>query len=391
MKKTTLLFAALATMFLFTGCSDKSSRQHKVQSQGAAYEVIVVCSGATWDGQAGDTLRSIMLRPVDMLNQKEPQFDVLRFSPDGFTGLTQRHRNILVLNVGEKYEEPSIRTVTDVYASPQLIVQIDAPSQAAMTALLDTSRNDIVRYFETAERLRDTENAVRFGEKAIDKVIGETFGISLNIPSGYKIRNAQQDFMWISYEMPTSSQGIIIYAYPYTGKQDFTEKNIIARRNEFVKRIPGPSEGSYMTTVEDAATIEYKKNKRHLVGRSPRVLGRGRRFHGRPVHQFLDAGHRQRQCHLSGFLRILAAAAQTELHACAGTHSLLLFAIGRIKTNKGRCDFSRSVFVFSPFSIRTMRRTFAGRLSGGGRGSTPYSPDCLTARLARCEANFCNC
>lgn len=259
MKKTTLLFAALATMFLFTGCSDKSSRQHKVQSQGAAYEVIVVCSGATWDGQAGDTLRSIMLRPVDMLNQKEPQFDVLRFSPDGFTGLTQRHRNILVLNVGEKYEEPSIRTVTDVYASPQLIVQVDAPSQAAMTALLDTSRNDIVRYFETAERLRDTENAVRFGEKAIDKVIGETFGISLNIPSGYKIRNAQQDFMWISYEMPTSSQGIIIYAYPYTGKQDFTEESIVARRNEFVKRIPGPSEGSYMTTVEDAATIEYKK------------------------------------------------------------------------------------------------------------------------------------
>ena len=259
MKKTTILFTALAAIFLLAGCSDKSGKQHKVQSLGAAYEVIVVCTKSVWEGPTGDTLRSIMLSPVAMLNQKEPQFDVLRVSPDGFTGLTQRHRDIMVLNVGEKYTEPRMQTVTDVYASPQLVVQIDAPSQAAMAALLYTGRNDIVRYFETAERLRDTENAVKFGEKAIDKAVTETFGISLNVPSGYKIRNAERDFMWISYEMPTSSQGMIIYAYPYTGKRDFTLDSILARRNEFVKRIPGPSDGSYMITVDDAATIEYRK------------------------------------------------------------------------------------------------------------------------------------
>ena len=258
MKKIITLFVVVAAVFCLAGCKD-GGKTHKVQSQGAAYEVIVVCSNAIWVGQAGDTLRSIMLQPVTMLNQKEPQFDILRVSPDGFTGLTQRHRNIMVLNVGEKYAEPRIQTVTDVYASPQLVVQIDAPSQAALSALLDTSRTDIVRYFETAERLRDTENAVKYGQKNIDKTIRETFGISLNIPSGYEIRNAGQGFMWISYEMPTSSQGIIIYSYPYTGKTDFTLDNIIARRNEFVKRIPGPSDGSYMTTVDDAAIVEYKK------------------------------------------------------------------------------------------------------------------------------------
>lgn len=258
MKNLSKALICLAVALVSTACKQGSDNSRKVQSQGAAYEVIVVCTNTAWDGTVGDTLRSIMLDPVPMLNQKEPAFDLLRVAPAGFADLVRKHRNILILNIGEKYPEAVIKTLTDVYASPQLLVQIDAPTPSAMTALLDTSRREIVRYFETAERLRDTENALKFGARNVEKKITETFGISLNIPSGYTIRNSQSDFMWISYEMPTSSQGIIIYSYPYTGKQDFTLENLIEKRNQFVSRIPGPSDGSYMTTLEDASVIEYK-------------------------------------------------------------------------------------------------------------------------------------
>ncbi len=257
MKNIAVILTAFAAALLCTGCSDGSDNSHKAGSQGAAYEVVTVCSTSAWDGHTGDTLRSIMLEPVPMLNQTEPHFDLLRVAPGSFSGLVQKHRNILILNIGEKFGSPDIKVMRDVYAKGQTVVQISAPTPSAMTSLLDSCRTEIPDYFETAEIARDRENAARFGEKSINEAIARTFGISLNIPAGYKIRNAQQDFMWISYEMPTSSQGIIIYTYPYTGQDDFTLENILGKRNSFAKRIPGPSDGSFMTTVEDA-TIEYR-------------------------------------------------------------------------------------------------------------------------------------
>lgn len=62
---------------------------------------------------------------------------------------------------------------------------------------------------------------------------------------------------WARYEYPTASQGFFIYSYPYEGKESLSPGALLAARNKFAARIPGPSDGSYMTT-SDAFAPDFR-------------------------------------------------------------------------------------------------------------------------------------
>lgn len=248
--------------FALTGCDsirDFLNHQSKAASQGSPYEVVTVCREAQWRGVVGDTLRSIMLQPVEMLNQREPLFDVLRVTPDGFLKLNKLHMNVLVINVGEKYQSPEITVSRDVYATNQLVVTASASSDTAMLRLLDVNRSNIVAAFESVERQRHQATFKTFGPKQLSADVASQFGFTMSFPVGFKLANKSDNFMWTRYEMPQSSQGIIIYQYPYTSPDQLREASIIAMRNTFVAKVPGPADGSYMSTadaVSDAMRID---------------------------------------------------------------------------------------------------------------------------------------
>ena len=64
--------------------------------------------------------------------------------------------------------------------------------------------------------------------------------------------------MWISLESKVHSQGLIIYERPYSDTAQFNKTALLNYRDSIVKvHIPGPSEGSYMTT-EYILPIQYK-------------------------------------------------------------------------------------------------------------------------------------
>lgn len=268
------LFRAAAVVLaaaVMTACGEYSSKKgtgFKPQSQGAPYEVVVVADHNVWDGAPGDTVRSIFYRQYPMVNRQETMFDVLRVLPDGFKKLITRHPNVLVLNVGPEYDKAGIQLRYDVYAAPQIALVASAPDNASMTELLDTHRDEIVLLLEKAERERDLANAKNFGPKVVKELIKEKFGFDMDVTPGFTVRNDGTDFLWLSYEMPMSSQGVIIYTYPFSGVKDFTRENLLARRDEFVKNIPGPSDGSYMITNPELLEVAYKQ----IEGRSWAVM-----------------------------------------------------------------------------------------------------------------------
>ena len=251
------LLLTLFSLVIFVGCKD-GTPNNSASSQGAAYELIVVCAQPQWEGAVGDTLREILLHPVHMINQREPLFDVLRVLPAGFNKLVTKHRNILIINVSENQQEPQILVRTNVYATPQLVVTVSAPDNATMAQFLDESRSELLSLFELAERERDLNAMAKYGPKNLEDTILNRFGLQLDLPVGFTLRSEKPDFMWLSYEMPQSSQGLFVYSYPYTGREDFTLEALVAARNRFAALIPGPSDGSYMITVPDAE-MKYKK------------------------------------------------------------------------------------------------------------------------------------
>ena len=218
-------------------------------SQGAPYEVIVVAKNSVWEGPAGDTLRKIMQQPVPTINQYEPLFDVLRVAPDNFKNLLERHRNVLKLLVDPTVENIGIGVQYDVTAKPQVVMLAQAPTEEALTTLLAENGENILQVLEAAERDRTIDFGKRFGSQELEKIIREKFGVKMHIPKGYALRSESEDFLWASYEFPTASQGFFIYTYPYEGPKSLSVKALTAARNKFAARIPGPSDGSYMTTL----------------------------------------------------------------------------------------------------------------------------------------------
>ena len=224
--------------------------------QGGAYEVLVICNNAEWESELGTKLRDLLEQPIEMLNQNEPMFNVLRITSNDFRHLLVQHRNILKVVIDSKVEQTQITAEYDVAAAPQIVLTFQAPSQKAALEYLNTNGDALLKVLEIAERNRTLAYAEKHNVKVLNDLLHSEFDIDVKIPKGYELRSQSQNFIWASYEFPASSQGFFCYSYPYQGKGTLSAEHLVAMRNHFASRIPGPSNGSYMITVEQIPDAE---------------------------------------------------------------------------------------------------------------------------------------
>lgn len=252
MKRVFLMTVLAATLLGGSGCKAfrTLSEQKKPTSQGKPYELIVVCNQPLWEGELGDTLRAVLREPVAYLSQEEPHYDLYRVTEQGYTRLVVQHRNILRVVVDPSIPQTAVAVQYDLEAAPQVVLTLQGPSQNALTEYVSENREHLIHLLEKTERDRATEYAERFGNKQLEELIRSKLGVTIRVPQGYKLRAEGSDFIWISYEYPTASQGFFLYRYPYEGPASLSPEALLAARNRFAARIPGPSEGSYMTTSE---------------------------------------------------------------------------------------------------------------------------------------------
>lgn len=251
MKKilSNIALAALAALAM-VGCDAFHSLSKLKSSQGKPYEMIVVCNQEEWTGKVGDSLRAVLTAPVPYLNQVEPLFDVFRVLERGFTGMIADHRNVLKVFVDPSVEKAEAAVQYNVTSEPQIIVTLQAPTDSAMTAYISENRESIVHVFEQAERDRAVKANTLYNNPGIEAAMRKNFGVDMKVPKGYMLAANQPDFIWARFEYPTASQGFFAYSYPYEGPQSLEPEALVAARNKFAARIPGPSDGSYMITSD---------------------------------------------------------------------------------------------------------------------------------------------
>ncbi len=252
---------------LFTSCGYRNSNnttrakeKYLVESKGNPYEIVLVAPMDMHNGQAWDNLRSVLDQEVEMISRLEPMFDVVSTVPENLKNVLQQHRNIIILEIGEKYDSTSIKVEYDKYSKPQMLVYMTAPTEPQLTDYIKNNRNNIITLFNREEQKRMVEKMTKRNAPAINDTIMSMFGLSIQIPHGYKIRSVHDDFLWISYEAPQTSQGVFIYSYEYDPEMKFTQEYLLEMRNKFAALIPGPLDGGYMST-----STEYTPNISSVV------------------------------------------------------------------------------------------------------------------------------
>jgi hypothetical protein len=230
-------------------CNNSGNTGLSKNVTGRAGELIVVISEEAWEGKPGKLLRETLAQEHLALPQDEPLFDLVKVQHEGFKSIFKTTRNIVQTRISSNVDSAKVTFQDNVWASPQATVIIQAKNENEFEKLLKENQDRILSYFLKAEKDRLTQNYQKYYERGIYNVMNENFGVTMNIAPGFQIADEKKDFIWLRYETPEISQGIVLYTFPYVSDSAFMVDYQLKVRDSILRaHVPGPTTGSFMAT-----------------------------------------------------------------------------------------------------------------------------------------------
>lgn len=270
--KLTGLFVFASFLLLTVSC-DTASTQGGAAGRimpnvtGGAGEVLVVMDNSNWESATGELLQDVLKEEYPGLPQSEPLFDVIQVSAAGFDGIYKFHRSIVLTTVSSGLE-PSVRYRENIWAKPQIMIQLEAPTGAALKTLISENEEQIQGFLVQYDRNRLMDGYKESKDPAIQQEILQHHQVRLAIPRGYNMDFSKDEFTSVSIESPDLSQVIQVYDYPASGPGDLNQENIIENRNKFTQEfVKGPTDDSYMTISKmyEPIVFDLKNNNNDVV------------------------------------------------------------------------------------------------------------------------------
>lgn len=253
-KYALLLFIGL---ILFS-CKDKATG-YKPNVAGKAGELLIVMDDKIKKSEAGKTLQRAVIETYLGLPQDEPHFDMLITPHRGFSSHLKTFRNLMITEVSQKVKEDTIQYYKNMWAKPQWVVRITAKDTTHLRLLVERNELKLLSFFNKAERERSINYYKTIPNANVIEEIKKDWQAKMNIPANLKKRNTEGHFIWLGEDTEWGSQGVLMYEYPYVGEGTFSKEYLLNKRDSMLNRnVPGPSDGSYMTT-EHGFPIIYKK------------------------------------------------------------------------------------------------------------------------------------
>jgi len=248
------IWILLAMMMLgFSACTEENSGPKKDRSAGGTSEILVVTQNdEQWDGMIGDSIRAFFLQPQYGLPQPEPIFKLAHINVSGFSDMFKKHKCLLIVEINPNLEKPVVETGEDLWAAPQRVMKIVAPNRAAWCETFNEQKEAYKLMYDKVERDRIMTVLRPSNDVKITQRIKEKMGFDMTIPSGFFISLDEPDFMWIRKELEKNSFGIFIYTTPYKDTLQLEMNSLVSTRDRMLQKyIPGPTDGSFMTTEKE--------------------------------------------------------------------------------------------------------------------------------------------
>ncbi|MCX6236600.1 MAG: DUF4837 family protein [Bacteroidia bacterium] len=260
-KRITPFIFVISLICMILACSGDGSSLMKSVT-GKPGETVVVISKELWSGDVGDTISRYLSQPQLCLPQEEPILTVVNVPPDAFKTF-ETTRNIVLTRILPSVTEPSVTIQYDVWAKPQVVVSVQAPDEAAFIKIFAEKSDMIIATILRAEKMRLMAMYAqsKYKEETISDSLIKKHRFNLNIPRGYDIVKDTSDFVWIRYESPLTSQGILAYWYPYVSDSAFATSSLLHKRDSILRRnVPGALPGSFMSTEKRFIVSQIFKN-----------------------------------------------------------------------------------------------------------------------------------
>lgn len=268
-------YQVFTIIFLLFLLSCNEPEQRIARSVGATGEILVVSQNdLQWDGQIGDSVRAFFGQDQYGLPQSEPLFKLSEIKIDKLSEMFKKHRNLFVIEINPKLSEAQVETRSDLWAKPQRVVKIAAPNAESWTEAFAKNKEGFLLLYNQTERER-LLNIFRPTAKAdLMEEVYKAFQMKMLIPEGFYVAKQLPGFMWLRKETNDMSQGFILYQRPYRDTADFSLNKFVKVRDSLLfQYVPGPSDGSFMTTDKEFVKPKLVKTTHFVTGFATEVRG----------------------------------------------------------------------------------------------------------------------
>jgi hypothetical protein len=250
MKKLSL---AITCFLCIVSCAEvkknknQKSQESMASSNGRINHLSVVVDNELWNSTVGDTIRKYFGAEVPGLPQEEPLFTMKQMPMKAFTGLAKKKRIFLWIKK-ENGAEKKYGLLKNKFSNPQIGVVISGATNNDITALIREKHEMIISKYKSIE----TKEKQVIIKKSLERIpqLQEKLGITLNIPSAYRIAIEEDKFFWIRKNIKHGSMNLMIYELPLgtVTKDSNTVSSIIKMRDSIgTVKIPTSEVGHFIT------------------------------------------------------------------------------------------------------------------------------------------------
>lgn len=228
----------LATGLCLICSCGKDGGALKPHSGGNPYEVLVM----TDDPSLRTTIDSILNVDLPAMPQSESSFSVSHSEDLRQNQSTRYARCIVAAAVDHSLSTPRVRYERNVYARPQLIVNVTTPKTDLPAGMGRRLRRLIDRF----ELETGVENLKKSRNTKAGREVKKMFDIDMLVPEELVATKQGKDFLWISDNGKRSISNLCVYTYPATG----LDANQLLRKRDSIMavNIPGEKPGMHLET-----------------------------------------------------------------------------------------------------------------------------------------------
>lgn len=209
MKSRYAVVFSLFLLFASCGNSGKSNKSYVPSSVGNINALQIVISNELWNGPVGDAIREEYAAAADGLPQDEPLFSMSQMALESFVDFARTNRIFLYVQIDE---EETVGLVKNKYAKPQTGGIIRANTEERLIELIHANAPQFIEAFHQSE-IKERQRRTKISKRDVDS-LKKTLGVSIDIPSAYRLAGADSDHFWYRKDLKEGEMNVLIYQVP---------------------------------------------------------------------------------------------------------------------------------------------------------------------------------
>lgn len=246
--------ALFLVTFLISSCEEKptsgkdepkSKTEILPRSNGSHAEMLALVKDELYSGATGEQVLKLFASEQDGLPQPEPLFKVMRAEPQKTNSLLKRNKSILLV---EQSDSSHVTIVKDIWARPQLVAKVSAPTDEAIATLLKEHGPTIVERFQEHDRKKMRAVLYKSRMRKLPDAI-KSLGIkSMILTEGFKQTLDRENLKIFKNKALRTDQYMIMYTEPMRDGVVSGEEIIRSRDSIGKNFVEGHRDSSYMAT-----------------------------------------------------------------------------------------------------------------------------------------------